>query len=126
MKLTPDHDGDHSVELHRPQAVKGRRWADSVNFVTDICSSDVASECSFLSNDVYFKHKEYRKAGSPYDSWSITPDTSFLPYWKWFVCKFQTDLEKHYGYKFQDLGAIPEQWQSISKGEAIESLNIAQ
>ena len=122
----PNHDGDHSVDLHRPQGVNGMGWLNTEYFVTDICSSDVGSDCSFVINGVSYKYKEYRTAGPEYASWSITPDTSFLPYWKWFVCTFQSNLEEYYSLEFQGMGKIPEEWKSIKIDEAIESLNLAE
>ncbi|KAL0198716.1 hypothetical protein M9458_007256, partial [Cirrhinus mrigala] len=45
--------------------------------------------------------KGMKTAGGIYADWSITPDLSELPYWKWFVCTFQKDLEKHYTALFE-------------------------
>jgi hypothetical protein len=124
------HDGDHSVEFHRPNAVNGGHWRKTDTFVTDICSSLIGTDLLFShrgdEDENYIPYKEYRTAGPKYACWSITPDTSVQPYWKWFVCTFQSNLEKQYKYKFEDRGLIPEGWKTITKTDAIESLTMAQ
>uniref|UniRef100_S4RX63 VLIG-type G domain-containing protein n=1 Tax=Petromyzon marinus TaxID=7757 RepID=S4RX63_PETMA len=70
-----NHDGDHSVAIHRPRA-------------------------GIVFPDRKIPWKSYRTAGPEYVCWSITPDLTTQPYWKWFVCKFKSDLEKRYNLKF--------------------------
>ncbi|XP_059384440.1 LOW QUALITY PROTEIN: interferon-induced very large GTPase 1-like [Carassius carassius] len=120
-----NHPGDHSVPFHRNNGLKGWFYRGTTNLSIDICTSAVASDRSFYPNSSNDKvlWKEYRKGGPKYASWSITPDLSELPYWKWFVCRFQTDLEKYYGKTFQGRGKIPDEWRKYSQEEAIESLN---
>ncbi|XP_041419562.1 interferon-induced very large GTPase 1-like [Xenopus laevis] len=121
------HDGDHSVPFHRTQAVNGCRYRGTDQFVTDFCTTQVASDKKFYrdatSNDL-FPFNNYKAAGPPYSDWSITPDKSEQCYWKWFVCRFKEDLETHYKYKFYDRGAIPNQWNNYSKDDAIAELKI--
>ncbi|XP_045706594.1 interferon-induced very large GTPase 1-like [Phyllostomus hastatus] len=117
------HDGDHSVPFHRPEAIKGGRWANTDHFSVDYCTSAVASECSFiLSDGRKFPYKKYREAGGEYATWSITPDTSTQPYWKWFVCHFRSNLEEKYQKKFAGRGEIPETWTKITKEDALDDL----
>ncbi|KAK7129388.1 hypothetical protein R3I94_017560 [Phoxinus phoxinus] len=119
-----DHSGDHCVPFHRNVGLNGWSYRGTTNLSIDICTSVVASDRSFFnSSDVKIPLKEYRKAGPEYASWSITPDLSELPYWKWFVCRFQEDLEKHYGKTYQGQGKIPDEWRRYSQKEAIESLD---
>uniref|UniRef100_S4R6N2 Uncharacterized protein n=1 Tax=Petromyzon marinus TaxID=7757 RepID=S4R6N2_PETMA len=68
-----NHDGDHSVPIHRPKAI--------------------------VFPDRKIPWKDYRTAGPNYACWSITPDLTTQPYWKWFVCTFKSDLEKRYNLK---------------------------
>ncbi|XP_067303208.1 interferon-induced very large GTPase 1-like [Pseudorasbora parva] len=119
------HPGDHSVPFHRVTGVKGFKYRGTTNLSISICTSAVASDRSFYPNssDDKVLWKEYRKAGPEYAAWSITPDLSELPYWKWFVCRFQEDLEKHYGKTFEGNGTIPDEWRKYSQEEAIESLD---
>uniref|UniRef100_A0A8C5MN27 VLIG-type G domain-containing protein n=1 Tax=Leptobrachium leishanense TaxID=445787 RepID=A0A8C5MN27_9ANUR len=119
----PGHMEDHSVRFHRPQALNGRQWGKT-SFHTNICSSSVASDVSFQLNDKdTYPYREYRMAGPPYSKWSITPDLSSLNYWKWVVCRFQSDFEKHYSKKFEGLGEIPSQWRKITKEEAVSEID---
>ncbi|XP_053194828.1 interferon-induced very large GTPase 1-like [Scomber japonicus] len=115
---------DHSVPFHRPDGIKG--WHNTDEMSIDFCTTRVASDGSFYphhDSDKSITFKQYRTAGPEYENWSITPDESKLPYWKWFVCRFQKQLEQHYNLKFKGRGEIPEEWKKYSKEEAIESLD---
>ncbi|XP_057876840.1 interferon-induced very large GTPase 1-like [Melospiza georgiana] len=119
----PNHDGDHQVVFHRPQALKGWRWDETDQLVIDICSSLVASNCTFILHDNdKFPYKRYRDAGPPYSTWNILPDSSMQAYWKWFVSHFRTQLEALYNRKFHGKGEIPEAWERITKQEALSEL----
>ncbi|CAN8205182.1 unnamed protein product [Coccothraustes coccothraustes] len=119
-----NHDGDHQVIFHRPQALMGWRWIGTGQLIIDICSSLVASDCFFrLGDSERFLYKRYRDAGPPYSTWNILPDPSMQAYWKWFVSHFRTQLEALYDQKFQGRGEIPEAWQSITKQEALSELD---
>uniref|UniRef100_A0A803VYJ6 VLIG-type G domain-containing protein n=1 Tax=Ficedula albicollis TaxID=59894 RepID=A0A803VYJ6_FICAL len=126
-----DHDGDHQLVFHRPQALRGYtwwvyshdRWHDTHELSIDICSSYVASNCSFGVNEHhYIPYKTYRKAGPPFSTWNILPDSSMQAYWKWFVSHFRTELEAFCKGKFQGRGVIPEAWRRITKQEALSEL----
>ncbi|XP_038197642.1 interferon-induced very large GTPase 1-like [Arvicola amphibius] len=118
----PEHDGDHSVSLHRPQAVRGAKWNNTEDFVTEFCTSLVVSDYPFFVNDMKFSYKKYREAGDNYARWSITPDSSTQSYWKWFVCCFKTELENKYGKRFINRGTIPVSWFEITKQEVLNDL----
>ncbi|XP_065325518.1 interferon-induced very large GTPase 1-like [Pelmatolapia mariae] len=122
-----DHSPDgHSTPFHRPDGIKGWHRRDTVEFSVNFCTTNVSSDRSFClkgDSEKYIPYKQYKAAHPPYDTWRITPDGSKLAYWKWFVCQFQTQLEEHYGLKFQGSGAIPDQWKKITKNEAIQSLD---
>ncbi|XP_051988825.1 LOW QUALITY PROTEIN: interferon-induced very large GTPase 1-like [Xyrauchen texanus] len=118
-----DHTGDHSVPFHRVDGLKGWHYEGTQDLSADFCTTLVTSGKIFKSSGQWFPCNNYRTAGGVYAKWSITPDVSQLPYWKWFVCRFQEDLEKHYDKKFQGSGQIPDEWKKHSKQDAIESLN---
>ncbi|KAK9978849.1 hypothetical protein ABG768_020587 [Culter alburnus] len=118
-----NHDEDHSVAFHRVTGINGTSYSSTQNLCTDICTCIVASDWCFNILDGSFKYRDYRRAGGVYAKWCITPDLSELSYWKWFVCRFQKDLEKHYNKTFEGSGEIPYQWRGHSKCEAIESLD---
>ncbi|OWK17825.1 hypothetical protein Celaphus_00009117, partial [Cervus elaphus hippelaphus] len=116
----PTHEGDHSVPFHRPQALGGWWWSQTDNFSIDYCTSLVASDCNFILNDGRrFPYKTYRQAGGEYATWSITPDTSTQPYWKWFFCHFRSKLEEKYHKKFINKGEIPDAWKKITKQDNV-------
>ncbi|KAL0152974.1 hypothetical protein M9458_051727 [Cirrhinus mrigala] len=120
-----NHNEDHSVPFHRNIGVHGWFYRGTTNLAVNICTSSVASDQYFYPNDSdeTVLWREYRTAGERYAKWSITPDLSELPYWKWFVCRFQKDLEKYYSKTFEGNGEIPDEWRRYSKQEAIESLD---
>ncbi|XP_021045263.1 interferon-induced very large GTPase 1-like [Mus pahari] len=118
-----EHEGDHSVPFHRPQAVRGVYYHKTDLFVTDFCTSAVASDSSFILDDVReFPYKKYREAGDNFATWSITPDSSTQPYWKWFICHFRSKLEEKYGKNFKGIGSLPELWTKIMKQEVLNDL----
>ncbi|KAB0346668.1 hypothetical protein FD754_011525 [Muntiacus muntjak] len=119
----PTHDGDHNVAFHRPQAVSGMSWYETDHFVIDCCTSLVASDCALVLGDGrQVPYKTYRQAGGEYATWSITPDTSTQPYWKWFVCHFRSNLEEKYHKRFIDKGEIPRSWKKITKQDVLDDL----
>ncbi|XP_053194204.1 interferon-induced very large GTPase 1-like [Scomber japonicus] len=122
-----DHSPDkHSVLFHRPSGIKGSHFRNTDEMRIDFCTTNVASDRSFYprhDSDKSIPFKQYWTAGPDYANWSITPDEYKLTYWKWFVCRFKDQLEKHYKYKFKGEGEIPEEWKSYSKEAAIRSLN---
>ncbi|XP_048055842.1 interferon-induced very large GTPase 1-like isoform X2 [Megalobrama amblycephala] len=117
-----NHDGDHSVPFHRINGLNGFYYSGTQNLCIQFCSSAVTSDQSFKYSEKWFPFKQYRTAGGVYADWSITPDFSHLPYWKWFVCRFQKDLEKYYEKSFQGSGRIPEYWRKFTKEDATASL----
>ncbi|XP_073351417.1 interferon-induced very large GTPase 1-like [Pagrus major] len=121
-----DHSpGDHSVPFHRSAAVNGFHYRDTVELSVDFCTTDVASDQKFYHSgtDKSIPYKEYRTAGPEFANWRISPDESTVKYWTWFVCRFQGELEDHYGLKFQGKGEIPCEWKKHTKEDAIKSLD---
>ncbi|KAK9962786.1 hypothetical protein ABG768_008138 [Culter alburnus] len=117
-----NHDEDHSVPFHRVDGLYGGYYYQTENLCADFCTTLVTTRKRFLVSDEWFPFNDYRRAGGVYAKWSITPDLSELPYWKWFVCRFQKDLETHYNKTFQGHGEIPEEWRKFRKEDAIQSL----
>uniref|UniRef100_A0A8C1PH31 VLIG-type G domain-containing protein n=1 Tax=Cyprinus carpio TaxID=7962 RepID=A0A8C1PH31_CYPCA len=120
-----NHDGDHSVGFHRVTGIAGLFYRGSRDLAVKICTSAVANRNQYFypnNSDNLLPCTEYRKAGGVFADWSITPDLSDLPYWKWFVCRFKDNLENYYG-KALVSSEIPDKWRKYSKQEAIESLD---
>ncbi|XP_073700625.1 interferon-induced very large GTPase 1-like [Garra rufa] len=117
-----NHSGDHSVPFHRVNGFTGCCYRETENLSAHFCTSLVRTADMFYTGQ-WFLCREYRKAGNIYAEWSITPDVSELPYWKWFVCRFQEDLNKYFGKTFHMWDEISKEWKQYSKEEAIESLD---
>ncbi|XP_016114185.1 interferon-induced very large GTPase 1-like [Sinocyclocheilus grahami] len=121
-----NHHGDHNTPFHRSIGLNGIYFNYTSHLSTHICTSAEASSILyFCPNDSIddVPWRDYRRAGGVYADWNITPDLSELPYWKWFVCRFQKDLEKHHKKTFEGQGKIPDEWKKYSKLDAIESLD---
>ncbi|XP_051744875.1 interferon-induced very large GTPase 1-like isoform X1 [Ctenopharyngodon idella] len=121
-----NHHGDHSVPFHRSIGLSGIHYDNTFNLSTHICTSAVGNSNLYfypIGSEDKVPWKDYRTAGGVYADWSITSDLSELPYWKWFVCRFQKDLEKYYSKTFEGSGEIPDEWKIYSKQDAIESLD---
>ncbi|KTF97353.1 hypothetical protein cypCar_00046427, partial [Cyprinus carpio] len=118
-----NHDGYHSAPLHRVRGIIGTCYHSTQNLCTDICTHLVRSNHFFSTPYGGIPFEDYRRAGGDYADWSNTPDFSEQPYWKWFVCRFQKDLEKHYNKTFQGSGKIPGHWRRYTKQDALESLD---
>ncbi|XP_025752966.1 interferon-induced very large GTPase 1-like [Oreochromis niloticus] len=117
---------DHNVPFHRPSGIEGWHKRGTVEFSINFCTTNVASDDRFRPypfSEKFVPYKLYRRAGPKYADWRITPDESKLAYWKWFVCRFKKKLEEYYKFKFQGRGEIPNEWKTISKNEAIKSLD---
>ncbi|XP_073799972.1 interferon-induced very large GTPase 1-like [Danio rerio] len=119
-----NHDGDHSVPFHRVIGLNGQIYAGTKNLSINICTSAAGSDQSFnpTASTKSVLWRDYRRAGGVYADWSITPDLSELTYWKWFVCRFQKDLEKYYSKTFKKKGNIPAEWRKYTKQDAVKSL----
>ncbi|XP_067114647.1 interferon-induced very large GTPase 1-like [Osmerus mordax] len=118
----PDHEGEHSVMFHRPEALRGSYWKDTDHFALEFCTTSVSSDASFRCQTGVLPYKKYREAGEPYNQWSITADGSNQSYWKWFLCKFQSQWENKKGYKFSGKGEIPQSWSQITRESALKEL----
>ncbi|XP_022624718.1 interferon-induced very large GTPase 1-like isoform X2 [Seriola dumerili] len=117
---------DHSVPFHRPSGINGWHYRGTVELDVVFCTTNVASDAHFFphhDSEASIPFKQYRTGGPEFKNWRITPDESKLTYWKWFVCRFQKQLEQHYELKFQGYGKIPSEWQRLSKKQAIKSLD---
>ncbi|XP_016150708.1 interferon-induced very large GTPase 1-like [Sinocyclocheilus grahami] len=117
-----NHTGDHSVPFHRVDGLTGSCYDETECLSTDFCTTLVRTSKMFYTGQ-WFLCREYRNAGNVYTEWNITPDFSELPYWKWFVYRFQEDLEKHFDKTFHMWDEISYEWSQYSKEQAIESLD---
>ncbi|XP_016387820.1 interferon-induced very large GTPase 1-like [Sinocyclocheilus rhinocerous] len=117
-----NHSGDHSVPFHRVDGLTGSCYDETECLSADFCTNLVRTSKMFYTGQ-WFLCREYRKAGNVYAEWNITPDFSELPYWKWFVCRFQEDLENRFEKTFHTWDVISYEWSRYSKEQAIESLD---
>ncbi|XP_051987851.1 interferon-induced very large GTPase 1-like isoform X2 [Xyrauchen texanus] len=117
-----NHPGDHSVPFHRVNGLNGCCYDGTESLSADFCTTLVATGKLFYTGH-WFPCKLYRSAGDVYAKWSITPDFSELPYWKWFAYRFKKELETYYSKNFHCWAEISYEWEQYSKEDAIESLN---
>uniref|UniRef100_A0A673JZJ6 Interferon-induced very large GTPase 1-like n=1 Tax=Sinocyclocheilus rhinocerous TaxID=307959 RepID=A0A673JZJ6_9TELE len=115
-----NHSGDHSVPFHRVDGLTGSCYDETECLSADFCTNLVRTSKMFYTGQWFL---EYRKAGNVYAEWNITPDFSELPYWKWFVYRFQENLKNHFDKTFHMWDVISYEWSRYSKEQAIESLD---
>uniref|UniRef100_A0A672ZPU8 VLIG-type G domain-containing protein n=1 Tax=Sphaeramia orbicularis TaxID=375764 RepID=A0A672ZPU8_9TELE len=122
-----DHSPDkHSVPFHRPSGISGMHVRGTKKLCVNFCTTNVASDCKFYprhDSEELIPYKMYQTAGGKFETWLITAGGSNLAYWKWFLCRFQEELEEHYQKKFKGEGEIPSDWRKYTKEAAIESLD---
>ncbi|XP_016150706.1 interferon-induced very large GTPase 1-like [Sinocyclocheilus grahami] len=117
-----NHTGDHSVPFHRVDGLTGSCYDETECLGADFCTNLVRTSKMFYTGQ-WFLCREYRNAGNVYAEWNITPDFSELPYWKWFVYRFQENLKNHFDKTFHMWDVISYEWSRYSKEQAIESLD---
>ena len=121
-KTVKNHDGDHTVHLHRPQCLGGHRCRETGKMVLETCTEAVAKDSYFYYyHDSYEETHPYRRCEEIYPKWKI--DTS-LPgeaslFWKYVVAHFKSELAKLYGMK-ED--SVPEHWLGFELSQAINDL----
>ncbi|XP_036420890.1 interferon-induced very large GTPase 1-like [Colossoma macropomum] len=122
------HSGDHNADFHRSSGMRGWHPRGTTQLSVDFCTTKVASNRSFYpshDSDISVPYKQYRTAGGKFAKWCISADFSELTYWKWFVCEFQKNLEKHFKKTFSGRrGEIPGEWREFTQIDAVESLGI--
>ncbi|XP_034772385.2 up-regulator of cell proliferation-like [Acipenser ruthenus] len=113
---------EHHASVHRPKGLG--RWRSSVSnkLSVSVCTTRVYSENTFRNSDTegeYHPYKDYRKF---YPDWNIAPDPSIeaSDYWKYVLTTFNEEFAVEYHAKPAD---IPEQWKSITKEQALKSIN---
>ncbi|XP_052441147.1 interferon-induced very large GTPase 1-like [Carassius gibelio] len=113
-----NHDGDHCVLSHRITGVSGHCYDGTNNLCRILCWT--ASRNRFkTSNNIRIAREV---CDDRFLSVSEYPTYPKRIYWKWFVCKFQKDLEEYYDKSFK--GRIPSNWRLHTKKDAINSLNL--
>ena len=115
-----NHESQHSTRIHRPQGITGYRNHGSNILVSNICTTNVASEKRFRNIDTsseWHPYKDYQTVNDYYKSWTIAPDSSFeaSSYWKWFMATYSNNLAEHYETVKPD---IPSAWKNILFSEA--------
>lgn len=129
----PNHEGDHTAQWHRCKGLGHCYTTDQWNvfsaskqFTIEFCTTSVNSSDTFQppKSKKSFPFKDYRRAGHPYDKWSIKENDEPKDYWKWFICRFKKELKSEYSFKFQGHGKIPQGWRSIQKSDILKELGI--
>uniref|UniRef100_A0A8C6SWT8 VLIG-type G domain-containing protein n=1 Tax=Neogobius melanostomus TaxID=47308 RepID=A0A8C6SWT8_9GOBI len=123
-KSAKDGGMDHSTPFHRSASVNGVHYRGTKQFSLPFCTTEVAGDRSFYpdSSNRTVPYKQYRTAGTRYETWSITPDLHQMSYWQWVVCTFQKEIEKHYNLKYEGEGKIPVDWRKVTEDQALKNL----
>ncbi len=116
---TPD-ETKHYAEVHQQHIIGERMDKRTQVIYPNVCNMLVASDGHLFKHDQhydqqYVRFKDYQDA---YPDWYIPPDktTKSTLYWKWFICKYETQLLQYYSLKSIK---YPIAWKYIDK-EAVE------
>ncbi|KAJ8261491.1 hypothetical protein COCON_G00172140 [Conger conger] len=112
---------EHFASIHRPQGITGSIHYVARILVSNICSTDVASEGCFRFRETQWKSHPYKYYRSIYPDWRIQPDTSIQAsdYWKYVFCRYNKQFAEEYGAMPSD---IPPNWRAITPDKAMENL----
>ncbi|RXM93698.1 Interferon-induced very large GTPase 1 [Acipenser ruthenus] len=112
---------EHHASVHRPQGLGMCSYEGSEKLVETICTTDVYSENKFKNIDIEGKAHPYKDYRRFYPDWNIAPDASIeaSDYWKYILTTFNEQFAKEFNAQPAD---IPKQWKSITKKQALKSL----
>ena len=116
-----DHDGDHTVKLHRPVCLGGWRSHHTGIMALNTCTEAVAEDRYFYVRRNPDEKHPFRSCEVVYPKWHIQED---LPgeaslYWKYVVANFKGELARLYNMK-ED--SVPDHWMGFELSQAIEQL----
>ncbi|KAI7793308.1 hypothetical protein IRJ41_011375 [Triplophysa rosa] len=120
-EATGEAHSKHFLSIHRPQGLGHYRNFFSGKLVTDICTSLVHSNNSFICKDTKMWGHPYKKYSEIYPDWRIDQDSSVeaSAYWKYVMTHFNEKFAEEYD---AEPANIPSAWTDISKSQAEESL----
>ncbi|KAE8578140.1 hypothetical protein XENTR_v10023351 [Xenopus tropicalis] len=112
---------EHFASVHRPKGLRNWSYNYDGKLVTEICSTDVVSDCTFKTSNTEWKWHPYKDYRTIYPDWAIQPDSSITAsnYWKYFFVKFNKEFAEEYEAEPADL---PGAWLQITKEQALQSL----
>jgi hypothetical protein len=124
--LMKDHQVQHSIKFHRPNCLKGYRYACTSVLASEICTTLVGTETSFYNNDTKGQYFPYKNYGKLYPKWEIVTDNSVEAsvYWKWFLGNYGREIAEFYGAETNDIfdkWKMHFEWKHAK--EAIENTN---
>ncbi|XP_075034949.1 interferon-induced very large GTPase 1-like [Mixophyes fleayi] len=115
---------EHSASVHRPKGLGRYIFVMDERLVTDICSTSVVSNGTFQNCDTNWNPHPFKEYCTYYPDWSIQPDPSIKSsdYWKYIFVQFNQKFADEYKSK---PAVLPEDWEKITKEQALESLKEA-
>uniref|UniRef100_A0A4W5MWP2 Interferon-induced very large GTPase 1-like n=1 Tax=Hucho hucho TaxID=62062 RepID=A0A4W5MWP2_9TELE len=116
----------HFTSIHRPQGLNGVKIIPSNKLVTNICSSDVTSNLTFINTRTGDNGHSFKDYQTYYPDWIITGDSSIKTsdYWKYVMATFNEIIAKDRGDSTLPAD-LPEDWKALTPGDALKSLKEA-
>ncbi|XP_073491662.1 interferon-induced very large GTPase 1-like isoform X3 [Aquarana catesbeiana] len=114
---------EHFASVHRPRGLAQHVNEDTKALDHSICSSNVISNKTFMNAEGKpHQYKDYQKY---YPDWTIQSNTTAdsSDYWKFVLIQFNKSFAKLYNANPANL---PEDWQKLTREEALKSLNKTQ
>ncbi|KAM9305342.1 LOW QUALITY PROTEIN: uncharacterized protein PAF06_013880 [Gastrophryne carolinensis] len=112
---------EHFSSIHRPQGLGKYKWNNDKTLIIDLCSRLVVSNAQFSCTATKHEWHPYKEYKTIYPDWAIQPDPSIesSDYWKYIFVQFNEKFAVEYS---ANPARLPEEWKSISKSQALESL----
>lgn len=107
----------HHCLQHRPCGIAGMKLSNNMLIPMD-CKRIVTTNDEY--KEVNGETRKYRDYRTHFPDWDICPSSDDSKYWIWIFVKFQKELKEMHNAEFPD---YPNEWDSITKAEAIASLD---
>lgn len=114
----------HHAAVHRPQGLARCRYENNGKLVETLCTTNVHSQHQFKNIDTEWESCFYKDYTAFYPDWHIPPGPTIEAshYWKYVLVRYNEEFAREYEAKPAD---VPKAWRSITKEQALRSLNDA-
>lgn len=113
------NNGDpHRFLQHRPQGVIGIISKETGRLENNFCNQSLNTDNTY--DNIRGKTGKFKEYKHNFPDWDIFPNSVVSKYWMWIFVKFQNQLQ---GIHNAELPMLPVYWTTISKSDAIGSLN---
>ncbi|XP_074854412.1 up-regulator of cell proliferation-like [Carettochelys insculpta] len=115
---------EHFASVHRPQGLGAYCCIETGKLVDEMCSSAVLCGSTFQCPETQWKPHPFKDYRDIFPDWHIQPDPNIhtSDYWKFVFKEFNQEFAEAFRAEPAEL---PEEWEKITSGQALESLEEA-